>query len=277
METAIAQAVARVITDMHANFGEELTIDDMAQTAGFSKFHFTRGFTNVTGVSPRRFLRAIRFQEAKRLLVNSELNIAEISHAVGYSSVGTFSSCFKSCTGITPSTYRQLAAAPTGSAGESEGPQRRSAGTELPTPLRGQVLTPSARPADFVFLGLFPTCIPQGHPVRCAVLTRPGEFILEDVPPGTWYMLARSVSHGDGDGRGDTPTLAVGVHGPITVIAGRCPDPAVIQLRHRRVDRGAKGRSTDADAPPFRCRVLRAVRADETAPEMFCAGHGLAS
>lgn len=54
METAIAQAVARVITDMHDNFGEELTIDDMARTARFSKFHFTRAFTDMTGVSPGR-------------------------------------------------------------------------------------------------------------------------------------------------------------------------------------------------------------------------------
>ncbi|MEV0774234.1 helix-turn-helix transcriptional regulator [Streptomyces sp. NPDC050433] len=272
METAIARAVARVITDMHANFGEELTIDDMADTAGFSKFHFTRGFTNVTGVSPRRFLRAIRFQEAKRLLMESELNIAEISHAVGYSSVGTFSSCFKSCTGITPSTYRRLAV----SRAERPGPEGDSTGVESPTPLRGQVLTPSPTPADFVFLGLFPTCVPQGHPVRCAVLTRPGEFILEHVPPGTWYMLARSVSYGDGDGYSGEPTLAVGVHGPITVTAGRCLEPAVIQLRHRRVDRGAKRRPADGP-PPVRCRVLRPVRADGTSAGGLCAGHELAS
>lgn len=273
MEIAIARAVARVITDMHAKFGEELTIDDMAQTAGFSKFHFTRGFTNVTGVSPRRFLRAIRFQEAKRLLMDSELNIAEISHAVGYSSVGTFSSCFKSCIGITPSTYRWLSAAPAG----RHGPKRITAGAEPPTPLRGQILTPSTGPADFVFLGLFPTSVPQGHPVRCTVLTRPGEFIFEDVPPGTWYMLARSVSYGDGDGRGDRPTLAVGVYGPITVTVGRGLDPAVIELRHRRVDRGTKRRPADCDALPSHCRVLRAVRPDETAPTALCSVHGLAS
>lgn len=273
MEIAIARAVARVITDMHAKFGEELTIDDMAQTAGFSKFHFTRGFTNVTGVSPRRFLRAIRFQEAKRLLMDSQLNIAEISHAVGYSSVGTFSSCFKSCTGITPSTYRLLSAAPA----DRHRPKRITAGAEPPTPLRGQVLTPSTGPADFVFLGLFPTCIPQGHPVRCTVLTRPGEFIFEDVPPGTWYMLARSVSYGDGDARGDKLTLAVGVYGPITVTTGTGLDPAVIQLRHRRVDRGTKQRSADSDPPLSRCRVLRTVRADETALRVLCMGHGLAS
>ncbi|NNJ08505.1 AraC family transcriptional regulator, partial [Streptomyces sp. PKU-MA01144] len=60
--TAIETAVLRVIDEMHANLGQELTIDDMARTAMFSKFHFTRVFRDVTGTSPGRFLSALRLQ-----------------------------------------------------------------------------------------------------------------------------------------------------------------------------------------------------------------------
>src|SRR5215212_10512242 len=67
MEKAIEQAVGRVIETMRENLGEQLTVDDMARTAMFSKFHFSRFFQRVTGVSPGRLLSAMRLQEAKHL------------------------------------------------------------------------------------------------------------------------------------------------------------------------------------------------------------------
>ena len=94
MDDVIERAVLRVIDSMHENLGEPLTIDDMARTAMFSKFHFSRVFQRVTGLSPGRYLSAVRLQEAKRLLASTSLSVTDISHRVGYSSVGTFSSRF---------------------------------------------------------------------------------------------------------------------------------------------------------------------------------------
>lgn len=91
MEEALEKAVRRVIETMREHLGDELTIDDMARTAMFSKFHFSRVFRQVTGISPGRFLSALRLQEAKRLLLSTSLSVADISIQVGYSSVGTFS------------------------------------------------------------------------------------------------------------------------------------------------------------------------------------------
>lgn len=108
MEKVIEKAVNRVIESMHANLGEQLTIDDMARTAMFSKFHFSRVFQRATGVTPGRFLSAIRIEEAKRLLVSTTWSVTEISHKVGYASVGTFSSRFRSSVGVAPTTYRRL-------------------------------------------------------------------------------------------------------------------------------------------------------------------------
>jgi len=106
--TSVERAIRRVIDDMHVNLSQEITIDDMARTAMFSKFHFTRIFREVTGTSPGRFLSGLRLQEAKRLLVETEFSVAEVSSRVGYSSVGTFSSRFKSCVGVSPSAFRAL-------------------------------------------------------------------------------------------------------------------------------------------------------------------------
>ena len=79
----------------------------MARAAMFSKFHFSRIFRRVTGVSPGRFLSAIRLQEAKHLLVSTTLNVADISLRVGYNSVGTFSSRFTRSVGMSPTAYRR--------------------------------------------------------------------------------------------------------------------------------------------------------------------------
>src|SRR5918992_4039442 len=102
------QSVQRVIESIYRNIGEPITIDDMARTAMFSKFHFARIFQRTTGVSPGRFLSAVRLQEAKKLLLSTSLSVADISHQVGYSSVGTFSSRFKRSVGLSPTVYREL-------------------------------------------------------------------------------------------------------------------------------------------------------------------------
>ncbi|GAA4447577.1 hypothetical protein GCM10023170_029280 [Phytohabitans houttuyneae] len=98
-----------MVEAMHDNLGDSFTADDMARTAVFSKYHFIRLFRQTTGVTPGRFLAALRIQEAQRLLLATDLSVAEISQRVGYASVGTFSSRFKLRVGLSPSAYREQA------------------------------------------------------------------------------------------------------------------------------------------------------------------------
>lgn len=225
MNVHTERCIRKVVEWMYQNFGEQITIDDMARTAMFSKFHFTRLFQQVTGVSPGRFLSAIRLQEAKNLLLSTSLSVTEISHQVGYSSVGTFSSRFKSSVGLSPSAYRKLRGiAP----GITVGTHRKEAHT---TTIQGTVFAP---PDDLrrrpVFLGLFRDTIPQGRPASCAILDQPGPFRLEKVPDGDWYLLIQSVLPGEEDVIGDEPPT-VGVYGPIGVRAGVIIKPLDITLR----------------------------------------------
>ncbi|MFD1832767.1 helix-turn-helix domain-containing protein [Streptomyces desertarenae] len=229
--TAIEHAVHRVIDDMRTNLGQDLTIDDMARTAMFSKFHFTRVFKDVTGTSPGRFLSALRLQEAKRLLIDTEFSVADISSMVGYSSVGTFSSRFKACVGVSPSVYREL-----GGFADSIGPESPagSGASSARTTLRGQVHLPEDRSEGHCYVGLFPTPVPQGRPTRCRVLNAPGPFELNDVPDGTWYLLVHSVPYGQEhltSGSCDRDSVSVGRYGPVTVGADTLPLPVDITLR----------------------------------------------
>ncbi|UQX05484.1 AraC family transcriptional regulator (plasmid) [Streptomyces sp. RerS4] len=226
----IEHAVRRVIHYMHVNLSQDLTIDDMARTAMFSKFHFTRFFREVTGTSPGRFLSALRIQEAKRLLIHTEFSVADIGSQVGYSSIGTFSSRFKACVGLSPSAYRELGGVLT----KMPQPAAQSSAVAQRLTLRGRVVAEQPAAEGPVFVGLFPSRVPQGRPVRWAALGRPGPFELRDVPNGTWHLLVHSLQYGhegSADGPADPGVLAVGRYGPITVHPGALLLPAEVVLR----------------------------------------------
>jgi AraC-like DNA-binding protein len=209
---------------MNEKLGEELSIDDIARAATFSKFHFTRVFQQATGVSPGRFLSALRLDEAKRLLLTTSITVADISHRVGYNSVGTFSTRFSSRVGLSPSAYRQQG-----------GFQHRLAGEPRPGAqpaiVRGFVSAPPEISPGLVFVGLFPTRIPEGAPVRYAVIESPGPYQLTDVPEGTWHLVAHCVT-GPLTRRGAGYT---GHHGPITVEPGVAARLADLRVRPKRL------------------------------------------
>lgn len=224
MKPAIEQAVTRAIETMQENIGEILTIDDMARAAMYSKFHFSREFQRVTGVSPRRFLSAIRIQEAKRLLLETTFTVTEISHHVGYNSVGTFSSRFAASVGISPTMFRQLGGYTPGIGVEGHAADETSS-------VRGEVRSAVAGLLGQVFLGLFPTRIPQGRPAGCVVLPGPGRYLIDGVPPGTWYLLAHSVPAAFDEVLCGEQEVFVGSVGPIEVRADVPVIPADLVMR----------------------------------------------
>ncbi|MBA9007778.1 AraC-like DNA-binding protein [Actinomadura cellulosilytica] len=221
-------AVERVIRMMHENLGEPITVDDMARTAMFSKFHFTRRFQEITGVSPRRFLSALRLAEAKRLLLATSLSVTEISIQVGYSSVGTFSSRFKSSVGLAPTEFRR-------SGGFMQQLPRCGRRPGMPGPatvIRGRIWPSSLVNDDPIFVGMFPGHIPEGVPAAYTIVERPGPFVLRNVPQGVWCLLALSAAP-DRPADGEPPF--VGVYGPITVRNGTIAKPADVRLRPMRI------------------------------------------
>ncbi|MEC3976945.1 AraC family transcriptional regulator [Amycolatopsis sp. H20-H5] len=212
MDEIVRRAVERAIWTMTEKLGEQLTIDDMARSAMFSKFHFSRVFQHATGVSPGRFLSAMRLAEAKRLLLSTKISVADISHRVGYNSVGTFSTRFSSRVGVSPTAYRQFRGLVPGISTSS--PQSRST---LSTVVRGRVHAPDGDVGP-VFVGLFPSRIPEGRPVRYTVLEAPGAYVLPDVPEGSWHLLAHCANtDAAGLGGGWDHPRYVGCEGPLVV------------------------------------------------------------
>ncbi len=96
---------ARDHADRH--YAEPLDLDALAAVAGVSKFHFQRLFTATYGVSPAAHLSQRRVERAQDLLRATNLTVTEVCHAVGFSSLGSFSRRFKELVGETPSEFQR--------------------------------------------------------------------------------------------------------------------------------------------------------------------------
>jgi transcriptional regulator GlxA family with amidase domain len=101
------EAVLAAALMMRESLDQEVPVGELAKDIFFSRYHFTRIFSAVTGLPPGRFLSELRILVAEDLLVNTDLTFTEITYRVGYTSVGTFSSRFKAVTGKSPSDYRK--------------------------------------------------------------------------------------------------------------------------------------------------------------------------
>src|SRR5215471_4102534 len=101
-------AVERAITSIWEHYREPLSLTDIAKSAILSRFHFSRVFREATGVSPGRFLSAVRIYEAKRMLVSTSLSVTDISLAVGYNSLGSFTNRFTESVGTSPTRFRRM-------------------------------------------------------------------------------------------------------------------------------------------------------------------------
>ena len=101
-----AAPVTRSVRFVEMNFHQQITLDDMAAAAGFSKFYFSREFKAHTGIAPGAFLRGYRVVRAMDELLKSSTRIGEIAAAAGYHNAAAFSRAFRKVTGSTPYLFR---------------------------------------------------------------------------------------------------------------------------------------------------------------------------
>ncbi len=95
---------ARRFIDQH--YCQPLNLDQIAQQACFSRFHFIRLFQQVFNKTPHQYLSEKRIQRAKELLDASDLTVTEVCFEVGFESLGSFSSLFRKHVGVSPGNYR---------------------------------------------------------------------------------------------------------------------------------------------------------------------------
>ncbi|MBL4643795.1 MAG: AraC family transcriptional regulator [Flavobacteriaceae bacterium] len=104
--------VARInnaILYIENNLSEKLVLNDIAEKAYFSPFHFHRIFSLVVGETVNNFIIRKRIEKAAGLLMHQkETPITEISTILGFTSLSSFSRTFKKFYGISPAEFKEL-------------------------------------------------------------------------------------------------------------------------------------------------------------------------
>lgn len=90
----------------HENTFSEISLDELSQICGLSKFHLLRVFKEVYGITPRKYAAHLRLTKAKELLTTKTLSLSEIAHSLGFSELSAFTRFFKHQMQESPGQYR---------------------------------------------------------------------------------------------------------------------------------------------------------------------------
>ncbi|OGV39411.1 MAG: hypothetical protein A2020_09295 [Lentisphaerae bacterium GWF2_45_14] len=88
------------------HISDPLNVDDMAEAAGYSRYHFTRLFKKSQGMSPALFLKQLKLKQAERLLQTELLTVNEIADRCGFDDSSYFCKVFREEYGHSPGEYR---------------------------------------------------------------------------------------------------------------------------------------------------------------------------
>ena len=103
----------RVRDRIDREYAKPLDVEALARGAHMSAGHLSRQFRIAYGESVYSYLMTRRIERAMALLRRGDLSVTEVCFAVGYSSLGTFSTRFTELVGVPPRTYRREAAGAT--------------------------------------------------------------------------------------------------------------------------------------------------------------------
>ncbi|MCW5703550.1 MAG: helix-turn-helix transcriptional regulator [Bradyrhizobium sp.] len=92
-----------------ANSARPIALDDAAEQAGISPFHFLRLFSEVLGVTPHQYLVRSRLRHAARRLADDDSPITDIAYDVGFGDLSNFVRTFRRAAGTSPTKFRQAA------------------------------------------------------------------------------------------------------------------------------------------------------------------------
>ncbi|MDO5066643.1 MAG: AraC family transcriptional regulator [Propionibacteriaceae bacterium] len=174
---------------LREHLAEPITVADLADHLSWSPSHLTRAFTRTVGASPIRYLAALRFQEAKRLLAVERLGVLEACHEVGFSSVGTFTRRFVADVGLPPGEFRR--AVDRMSEVELAPVSLWAPGIETRVRVRLEVppgIEAGLGPLPYQWIGTFPTPVPSGPPLSGTLRRGVAEVELPIPGPGVWLL-----------------------------------------------------------------------------------------
>lgn len=253
-------AVERAIALMRSHLAEPLTLNELADTAHCSPWHFDRVFSEVTGMSPLRYLSHLRIEAAKLAVIGSDRRIIDIAFGVGYNSLGSFGKRFTELVGVAPSQLRR-AVDGFDAARWRTGLDRFCAmpASGSPAAIHGEIgFDGEARRSGWAMIAAVAAGGSILKPAGCTLAPVSGRFALHGLAPGIYSLAAI------GFDRTMTPadiltqqSAARGHRAPVTVHPGGATTAVRLALR--------RPKASDAPiVPPF------AILAGRAAPGLAC-------
>lgn len=98
--------IETAIAFMETHYSKALKLQDLAESACFSVYHFTRIFQLITGTTPMKYLKGIRLRNARSLLLQTDMAITEVALSTGFGSISNFNAAVKERFGVAPGDLR---------------------------------------------------------------------------------------------------------------------------------------------------------------------------
>ena len=99
-------SINKALDFIEENYNQDLSLKKVSGEVGLSLYYFSHLFKEEVGESFVTYLNKLRIRKSKQLLINSNLNISEISYQVGYNDQNYYTRVFKDYESITPSEFR---------------------------------------------------------------------------------------------------------------------------------------------------------------------------
>lgn len=102
-----ADAVSKVLNYIQANFSQPINNQLLSEMTSYNANHLNRLFLNHTGTTIHQYILSMRINEAKKLLLNTNMPLNTIAEKVGFNNHTYFSSYFKRAENMTPRMFRK--------------------------------------------------------------------------------------------------------------------------------------------------------------------------
>lgn len=110
--SSISTAVIQAQKYVNDNFSRRITLQEIADQNYVSKHALSLAFKDIVGIPFKDYLVLFRLTEAKKLLISTDLSVADIAEKVGYVNVNNFIRIFRTRETMTPLQYRKKSNAP---------------------------------------------------------------------------------------------------------------------------------------------------------------------
>ena len=99
--------IARVISYIKSNIDNDITLKELSDVVSLEKTYFVKKFKRAMDMSPMQYVRSLKLDKAKKLLLYSDMNVTQISDMLSFSSIHRFSEFFYKETSLSPQQFRK--------------------------------------------------------------------------------------------------------------------------------------------------------------------------